>query len=363
MSSFFKHLGMVAFALLPLLSSAALQTGKVQVGKTSGAVTIIDGNSQRKPLATGAVFQEGSLVETGINSTAELVFSNGASLVLTPNTLVQLRTFRQVPSAAIIDPYRQIEKDPSPSVTELEVPRGKIIGEVRKLNALSTFTVKTPAGLVRIRGTVFSIEYRVAANGMGKITVDCVRGSVETTVYSSNAGPVSVEPGMQMTCNVASAALVNVIAQAANAEPGATRPSAPAGPAPEILTALSKPVQIMAYPIPTEDLQIVAAILAANTTLRAEVATTIGAMAATAPSRTQIFAGGSVEPSKGFGSVISDRQPSDDIVKVGKRNAPNGPATTSNGGSTSLDETLKKLGENVDRSVEKQQVFGTNAGG
>jgi len=360
MSSFFKHLGMVAFALLPLLSSAALQTGKVQVGKTSGAVTIIDGNSQRKPLATGAVFQEGSLVETGINSTAELVFSNGASLVLTPNTLVQLRTFRQVPSAAIIDPYRQIEKDPSPSVTELEVPRGKIIGEVRKLNALSTFTVKTPAGLVRIRGTVFSIEYRVAANGMGKITVDCVRGSVETTVYSSNAGPVSVEPGMQMTCNVASAALVNVIAQAANAEPGAPRPPAPA---PEILTALSKPVQIMAYPIPAEDLQIVAAILAANTTLRAEVATTIGAMAATAPSRTQIFAGGSVEPSKGFGSIISDRQPSDDIVKVGKRNAPNGPATTSNGGSTSLDETLKKLGENVDRSVEKQQVFGTNAGG
>ncbi len=360
MSSFFKHLGMVAFALLPLLSSAALQTGKVQVGKTSGAVTIIDANAQRKPLATGAVFQEGSLVETGINSTAELVFSNGASLVLTPNTLVQLRTFRQVPSAAIIDPYRQIDKDPSPSVTELEVPRGKIIGEVRKLNALSTFTVKTPAGLVRIRGTVFSIEYRVAANGMGKITVDCVRGSVETTVYSSNAGPVSVEPGMQMSSNVATAALVNSIAQAANAELGAPRPPAPA---PEILAALSKPVRIVAYPIPAEDLQIVSAILAANTTLPAEVATTIGAMAATAPSRAQIFAGGSDEPSKGFGSVISDRQPSDDVVKVGKKNAPNGPATTSNGGSTSLDETLRKLGENVDRSVEKQQTFGTNAGG
>jgi hypothetical protein len=360
MSSFIKHLGMVAFALLPILSSAALQTGKVQVGKTSGAVTIIDANAQRKPLATGAVFQEGSLVETGINSTAELIFSNGASLVLTPNTLVQLRTFRQVPSAAIIDPYRQIDKDPSPSVTELEVPRGKIIGEVRKLNALSTFTVKTPAGLVRIRGTVFSIEYRVAANGMGKITVECVRGSVETTVYSSNAGPVSVDPGTQMSSNVASAALLSSIAQSASVEAGAPRPPAPS---PAILATLAKPVQIIACPIPAEDLQSLAAILTANSTAPAEIAATIGAMAATAPSRDQIFPGGSDVPAKGFGSVITDRQPSDDVAKTGKKNAPNGPTTTSSGGSTSLDETLRKLGENVDRSVESQQVFSTNPGG
>ena len=42
MISFFKHLGMVALALLPILSSAALQTGKVQVGKITGSVSIID---------------------------------------------------------------------------------------------------------------------------------------------------------------------------------------------------------------------------------------------------------------------------------------------------------------------------------
>ena len=86
-------------------------------------------------------------------------------------------------------------------------------------------------------------------------------------------------------------------------------------------------------------------------------------MAATAPSRDQIFPGGSDVPAKGFGSVITDRQPSDDVAKTGKKNAPNGPTTTSSGGSTSLDETLRKLGENVDRSVESQQVFSTNPGG
>ena len=336
MSSFFKHLGMVAFALLPILSSAALQTGKVQVGKVSGTVTIIDAKSQRKPLANGATFQEGSLVETGLNSTAELVFSNGASVVLTPNTLLQLRTFRQVPSAGIIDPYRQIEKDPSPSVTELEVPRGKIIGEVRKLNSLSTFTVKTPAGLVRIRGTVFAIEYRVSADGMGRIVVDCVRGSVETTVYSSNAGPINVEPGMQASSPAPSAAT---------------------------LAALSQPVQIMLHPIPAEDMAAIGALLSANSTLNVEVATTINAMAQTVPTRAQIFPNGpGGAPNKAFAAVITDPLPADVVVTRVGQNGPNGPMSTTSGGSSSLDDTLKKISDNVDRTVEQKQINPTPTG-
>jgi len=356
MKSFFKFLGMVAFALLPILSSAALQTGKVQVGKVSGTVTIIDAKAQRKPLANGATFQEGSLVETGVNSTAELVFSNGASVVLTPNTLIELRTFRQVPSAGITDPYRQIEKDPSPSVTELEVPRGKIIGEVRKLNALSTFTVKTPAGLVRIRGTVFTVEYRVGPDGIGRIVVDCVRGSVETTVYSSNAGPVTVEPGMQASSAVASAALINSFTKA----PGAPKAAAPSA---ATLAVLSQPVQIMLYPIPAEDMAAIAALLGANSTLPAEVAATANAMAQAMPTRTQIFAGGiGGAPNKSFGTVITGAQVTDTVVNEPKTPGPGGPMNTTTGGSSSLDDTLKKITDNVDRTVEQKQVNPTPTG-
>lgn len=360
MSSFFKHLGMVAFALLPILSSAALQTGKVQVGKVSGTVTIIDGKAQRKALANGAFFQEGSLVETGVNSTAELVFSNGASVVLTPNTLVELRTFRQVPSEGIIDPFRQIEKDPSPSVTEIEVPRGKIIGEVRKLNALSTFTVKTPAGLVRIRGTVFTVEYRVGTDGIGRVVVDCIRGSVETTVFSSNAGPVTVDPGMQMASAVPSAALINSLSRAASAAPGAPQPPAPSA---ATLALLSKPVEVMLYPIPAEDMAAIATLLGANSTLPVEVSTTINAMAQTMPTRAQIFGGGvGGAPNKSFGTVIADSQVSDTVAKEDKTNAPGAPMSTSTGGSSSLDDTLKKISDNVDRTVEQKQVNPTPTG-
>ncbi len=358
MKSFIKFLGILALALLPTLSSAALQSGKVQVGKVSGTVTIIDGKAQRKPLANGATFQEGSLVETGVNSTAELVFSNGASVVLTPNTLIELRTFRQVPSADITDPYRQIEKDPSPSVTELEVPRGKIIGEVRKLNALSTFTVKTPAGLVRIRGTVFTVEYRVGPDGIGRIVVDCVRGSVETTVFSSNAGPVTVEPGMQASSAVASAALIDILTKASAATPGAPQPAALSA---ATLAVLSNPIQIMVYPIPAEDMAAIASLLSANSTLNAEVATTINAMSHTMPSLTQMFpngAGGA--PNKTYVKVITEKVT--EPVGNGKTGGPNGPTTTTTGGSSTLDETLKKITDNVDRTVEQKQVNGSGVG-
>jgi hypothetical protein len=271
--------------------------------------------------------------------------------VLTPSTLLELRTFRQVPSAGITDPYRQIEKDPSPSVTEVEVPRGKVIGEVRKLNALSTFTVKTPAGLVRIRGTVFSVEYLIGPDGLGKFSVSCVRGAVESIVYSSNVGPVSVDPGMQTSSTVPSAALINSLARA----------DAPASP--EAAAAALAPVKVMAFPIPSEELSVLSAVLAAASTLPAEVSATINAMAQTAPSLAAIFPNGATEPSKTFGQVITDSQVTDVKVVESKVGAPGAPLSSSNGGGgTTMDDNLKRISDNVNRSVEQKQVNPTPTG-
>ena len=377
MNSFFKYLGMVAFALLPVLSSAALQSGKVQVGKANGTVTLIDAKAQRKPLASGAVFQEGSKVETGADSSVELVFSNGSSVLLTPNTLLEVRTFRQIASAGITSPYSKMEKDPSPSVTELEVSRGKIIGEARKLSALSVFTVKTPAGLVRIRGTVFTVEYRVGADGVGRIVVDCVRGSVETHIFSSDAGPVLVEPGMQLASAIPSAALINNVAQSAGAPKAAT-------PSTVTLDKLSQPVRIILCSIPAEDMTAIAAFIAANSTLPAEVVATINAMAQAMPSRAQIFADGvDGAPVKGLGLVITGAQVTGTLAKEDKSNVPSGPTSTTTGGSTTsdgsapvpgimalaagpdattLDASIKKITNNTERMVEAKQLQVTPSG-
>ncbi|MEY3110395.1 MAG: hypothetical protein RL079_1080, partial [Verrucomicrobiota bacterium] len=39
-----------------------------------------------------------------------------------------------------------------------------------------------------------------------------------------------------------------------------------------------------------------------------------------------------------------------------KIGGPSGPTTTTTGGSSSLDETLKKITDNVDRTVEQKQI-------
>ena len=352
MISFFKYLGMVAFALLPVLSSAALQTGKFQVGKITGTADLIDGKSQRKPLESGAIFQEGARIETGVDSTAELFLSNGSSLVLTPSTLIEVRTFRQVPSPDITVPYRQIEKDPSPSVTEVMVSRGKVISEVRKLNALSTFSIKTPAGLARVRSAVFSVEYRLGQDGIGKIAVSCVRGVVETTVYSSNVGPVPVEPGMQTSSSVPSAALINSLARSAE-------PASPAAAA-----AALAPVKVLVFPIPSEELSVLSSVLAAASSQPSEVSATINAMAQTAPSVQAIFPNGASEPVKTLGQVITDSQVTDLKVVESKVGAPGAPLSTSNGGGgTTMDDSLKRISDNVNRTVEQKQLDPSATGG
>jgi hypothetical protein len=96
--------------------------------------------------------------------------------------------------------YQQLDKEPSPSVVEIFVVKGKIIGEARKLNPQSSFTIKSPAGVARIRGTVYSVEYsRNETTRTGNMEVGCVKGSVEVTVNGSDSGSQAVEPGKKIT--------------------------------------------------------------------------------------------------------------------------------------------------------------------
>ncbi|MEI6597853.1 MAG: FecR family protein [bacterium] len=201
----FRILGLVGLLASPLISHAALQNGKVEFGFIKGKSVLINPQSERKPAATGLVFEEGYRVETAVGTTSELVLSNGATLVLDTDTSLEVRTFRQVGNE-LIKPgqYRLLDKEPSPSVTEIVIKRGKITGEVRKLNPQSTFTIKTPVGVARIRGTVFTVEYsQNNRKGTGNIKVAVVRGVVEVTVNGSNNGPSSVQPGRQMSAQAA----------------------------------------------------------------------------------------------------------------------------------------------------------------
>jgi FecR protein len=193
------------FALSLLLFSsalchAALQNGKLQVSIIKGQSSLTNPQSIKEPVVKGKLFEQGYKVETTKDSTVELCLSNGSTILVNPETLLEVRTFRQVASNLIIEgAYQQLDKEPSPSVVEIFVIKGKIIGEVRKLNPQSSFTIKSPAGVARIRGTVYSVEYsRNESARMGNMEVACVKGSVEVTVNGSDSGSQAVEPGKKM---------------------------------------------------------------------------------------------------------------------------------------------------------------------
>ena len=178
-----------------------LQNGQIEFGIIKGSATLLNPKAEKKPAEVGLVFEQGYRVETAVGSTSELLLSNGATLVLSPNTALEVRTFRQVGSD-LIKPgqYRLLDKEPSPSVTEVIVKRGKITGEVRKLNPQSTFTIKTPVGVARVRGTIYTVEYAQNTSlGVGNIKVSVVRGLVEVTMNGANTGPSSLTTGRQMS--------------------------------------------------------------------------------------------------------------------------------------------------------------------
>jgi len=350
MSSFFKHLGMVAIALLPAFASAALQNGLIEVGKVKGNVTVVGANKQKSALVSGTVLKEGVTVATAAASSAELVFSNGSTIMMDPNTSLEVRTFRQVASDAVVaGGYQKLEREPSPSVVEVEVQRGKITGEVRKLNAMSSYVVRTPVGMTRIRGTIYSVEYKFAAP-VGTVTVGCIRGQVESTVADSNYGPINIEPGTQMVAAAYDLTSPRPAGSPVAVAPAAAPKSAPgAEPTLPIRGVASAPGKIVILPLTSEEYEgVVTALESSN--LPAEIAKTVSSMTATAPREADLVWNGSVMPKAV--EVLDGTKTREEARGENKAGSPEGPKPTSTGGG-GLDEASKKILDNVQRTVEE----------
>jgi hypothetical protein len=136
----------------------------------------------------------------------------------------------------------------------------------------------------------------------------------------------------------------------------------PAEGAPAAAAALA-PVKVMVFPIPAEDLSELSDTLAAVSSLPAEVAATIKSMAQTAPSRATIFPNGATEPAAALARVVGDRDEDKGKVAQSKAGAPGAPVSSSNGGGgTSMDDNLRRLSDNVNRSVEQKQLNPTPTG-
>jgi hypothetical protein len=189
------------------LSTAHAQTtsriaGRIVVAKVLGQVTAtnLTDNSQRE-LSTNDVIGENYRVTTGDSSQTILVFSNGATLNLGSNSDLSIEEFLQDPfeeNVALSD----LTEEPGTSTTRLNLARGELIGNVKRLHADdgSTFIVNTPVGAAGIRGTTFRIVFRPDANGHVTFTLSTSDGIV---LFEALAGAsVSVETGKEVAVDV-----------------------------------------------------------------------------------------------------------------------------------------------------------------
>jgi len=135
----------VLFALLAAMAPGASLALVGQVTHLSGAVIARGADGQSRLLSLRSEVREGDLIATSENTYMRIKFSDGADLVLRPNT--QLK----------IDTYSYTESNPSSDSMALSLLKGglrSVTGLLARRNP-SNFRLTTSTATVGIRGTHF----------------------------------------------------------------------------------------------------------------------------------------------------------------------------------------------------------------
>jgi len=178
---FLTWLWLFGFASLLCLDAHAQQAsapGQIKAARVTGSVTATkDGNTIT--VVNGTELAQGYVVNTARNSSVMLIFSNGATLNLAQDSSLAIDEFTQDPFAEEIS-IAQLTAEPSASQTRLNLSRGELVGNVKKLNydAGSRFDVQTPVGAAGIRGTTFRIVFRPDGTGKAFFSLTTVEGNV-----------------------------------------------------------------------------------------------------------------------------------------------------------------------------------------
>ncbi len=128
--------------------------GKISAYIVMGEVQLQTPEGTRHALVRGERFEEGSTLVVSPGGNALLVFSNGTTMKVTEGTELVVVKFRQAPYDEKSEgTFLRLSKDPSRSNVLLELRKGTLQGEVKKLNteAGSSFMVLTPAGAVEVQ--------------------------------------------------------------------------------------------------------------------------------------------------------------------------------------------------------------------
>ncbi len=177
----------LALAMVSSLAAQNMGRGTAKVVRIKGSARYTTGNNVWQPLSVGSVVKPGTLIQTSAEKGAylDLVLGDGDapmprpvaaaaaasdSRSYTPNVeqnIVRLfeNTILQVDKLSSTETGANTVSD-----TELDLQRGRIFGNVKKMSAASEYKVKLPNGIAGIRGTI----YNLSASGVVQVLVGSV---------------------------------------------------------------------------------------------------------------------------------------------------------------------------------------------
>lgn len=242
-------LGLVV-SLAPRALAQGTEPGRIVLARVTGEVTLTNKADNSSRLATNnEQIAAGYIVTTAPEASVVLVFSNGSTVNLRGDSMLDIETFLQDPFA---EDFRVNEAtaEPSTSTTRLNLSRGEMIGQVKTLNAAggSSFVVQTPVGAAGIRGTTFRIVFRPDGTGRAFFALTTVEGNVvlaqggvETPVAAVNdqAQEISVEVDVQVNAQTGQVT-ISAAGQTFTVQPAAAATTA------DVVQAVQQVVQAVA---------------------------------------------------------------------------------------------------------------------
>jgi hypothetical protein len=195
----FVFCGFVA-AALSLTSVAQTAAGAIKAARVQGEVFRVS-KAGSVPLKDGDAVYETDSVTTGKGASVVLVFMNGSSVRLGSDTSLNVEEFKMDPLAQPISNPTALKNEPSKSKTSLKLSYGEMVGDVKKLNSSSSYSIKTPVGAAGIRGTIYRIVFRPSSDGKAFFTISTAEGKVEM-IGVVNTADLMVDSGKEVVVEI-----------------------------------------------------------------------------------------------------------------------------------------------------------------
>jgi hypothetical protein len=191
---------------LALTTTTALQAqatlpGRIVLARVTPDVTVTNKATGEAKAAVNAMeIAQNYTVTTGKTGSVVLVFSNGATINLKQDSVLDIEQYLQDPLETAFEPEKATN-EPTVSNTKLNLTRGELVGNVKKLNKAknSSFSVQTPVGAAGIRGTTFRIVYRPSGTGTAFFSLTTTEGNVTLEAAGTVAIPVAANPAQGET--------------------------------------------------------------------------------------------------------------------------------------------------------------------